>query len=357
MSTIFVKQAAPPTPPLERATATVHALNAGYLTLPEQHFVAPASDTARNTVPSLSFLLTHRDIDTGKLTRIVLDLGIRRDVDRYAEPIRRHAATRQPLTTDPDVTKSLAAGGLTPDDIDYVIYSHVHWDHVGEPRDFPRSTFVVGHGALDLLRGTSSSLRGGHSFFEADLLPPLRTIQLRDPNNGDSDGPAATAATNGLAAKLGEPDFGQAWAPHPHFALPRVMDLFQDGSVYVVDAPGHLPGHINILACTSAAGPGAGPAGAGAASFVYLAGDSCHDRRIVRGERAIGEWSDAEGHVCCIHADRAKAEETIERIRGLEAAGVEVIFAHDVEWVQSPGNKGRFLSRENGAVGGKGGEL
>ena len=29
------------------------------------------------------------------------------------------------MTTLPDVTASLAAGGLKPDDIDYVVYSHV----------------------------------------------------------------------------------------------------------------------------------------------------------------------------------------------------------------------------------------
>ncbi len=117
----------------------------------------------------------------------------------------------------------------------------------------------------------------------------------------------------------------------PHGNLPRVLDIFQDGSVLIVDAPGHLPGHINILAKT------------GPHTSVYLAGDACHDRRIVRGEREIGEWQDAEGHMCCIHGDRKLAEQTIERIRELEERGVEVIFAHDVEWEENPANKSRFL--------------
>lgn len=125
MASVFVQQTAPPSPPPESAFVSVHALSAGHLTLPEGHFVHPASQDARHTVPSLAFLIQHTDPETGKRTRIVFDLGLRRDVDRYSEPIRRHAATRQPLTTDPDVVKSLAAGGLTPDDIDYVIYSHV----------------------------------------------------------------------------------------------------------------------------------------------------------------------------------------------------------------------------------------
>lgn len=114
-----------------------------------------------------------------------------------------------------------------------------------------------------------------------------------------------------------------------------MLDVFKDGSLYVVDAPGHLPGHINLLART--------PNDDGSTSWVYLAGDSCHDRRIIRGEKAISEWLDVHGQVCCIHADRAQANETIERIRGLEAKGVEVILAHDIEWEEDVRNAKRFF--------------
>lgn len=108
-------------------TVTVHALAAGNLTLPERFFVRPASETARRTVPSLSFLIQHHNVTTHKVTRIVFDLGIRREIAQYSAPIQRHILTRQPLTTDPDVVKSLAAGGLSPNNIDFVIYSHVSW--------------------------------------------------------------------------------------------------------------------------------------------------------------------------------------------------------------------------------------
>lgn len=109
----------------DKITVTVHALSCGHFTLPEYQFVHPASKDARKTVPSLGFLIQHQSATTGKLTRIVFDLGLRRDTKRYAEPIQRHVTTRQPMTTDPDVVMSLAKGGLKPDDIDYVIYSHV----------------------------------------------------------------------------------------------------------------------------------------------------------------------------------------------------------------------------------------
>ena len=80
------------------STVQVHALSGGRFTLPETQFVS---------------LIQHPPPTTGKTTRIVFDLGVRRDPSRYPEPIRRHIATRQPLTTDPDVVKSLKMGGLT----------------------------------------------------------------------------------------------------------------------------------------------------------------------------------------------------------------------------------------------------
>lgn len=107
------------------ATVSVHALSGGHFTLPEYQFVHPVSKDARKTVPSLCFLIQHQNRNTGQITRIVFDLGLRKDTSKYAPPIQKHVATRQPMTTLPDVTESLAQGGLTPQDIDYVIYSHV----------------------------------------------------------------------------------------------------------------------------------------------------------------------------------------------------------------------------------------
>lgn len=203
----------------------------------------------------------------------------------------------------------------------------MHWDHVGEPRDFPTSTFLVGHGALALLDGTSSSLRGGHSFFEHDLLPEGRTIQLSDPTVNSSP-----KGQHSYDQPPGKMNLNQSWRPYG--ALLETLDVFNDGSLLIVNAPGHLPGHVNILART------------GDNQQVYLGGDSCHDRRLLTGEKEIGEWNDAHGHVCCIHADRKQAEETIQRIRELEQAGVEIIFAHDVEWENRPQNKSRFFGAE-----------
>jgi glyoxylase-like metal-dependent hydrolase (beta-lactamase superfamily II) len=172
---------------------------------------------------------------------------------------------------------------------------------------------------LDLLNGSSSSLRGGHSFFEHDLLPEGRTIELPDPSSAQISHLNITKHIN----------VNQTWKPFKH--LPQTLDIFSDGSVLIVNAPGHLAGHVNLLAQTSDT------------HLVYLGGDACHDRRLLTGEKEIGEWNDAHGHICCIHADRKQAEETIRRIKQLENEGVEIIFAHDVEWENAPENRERFF--------------
>lgn len=157
------------------------------------------------------------------------------------------------------------------------------------------------------------------------MLPEGRTIELSDPSNTATKR-HETDATHGTIC------FNGSWKAHG--GLPQTLDVFGDGSLLIVDAPGHLPGHINLLAETTDGGQ------------VYMAGDACHDRRLLTGEKSIGEWDDAHGHTCCIHADRKQAEKTIERIRQLEMEGVEIIFAHDVEWENEPANKLRFFGAD-----------
>jgi hypothetical protein len=49
------------------------------------------------------------------------------------------------------------------------------------------------------------------------------------------------------------------------------------------------------------------------------------------------------GEECCIHVDREATEKTIELIVGLEKMDeVEVVLAHDIEWLNEEGNKRRF---------------
>jgi len=306
------------------ATVTVHALGAGHLTIAERFFITPSDPEAKKTVPSLSFLVQHKGVD-GKITRIVFDLGMRRDLNLYPPVLQNHISSRGPVSTDPDVVASLAKGGICQTEIDYVIFSHVHYDHVGLPKDFtnPQTRFIVGHGAIDLLSGKTQHDLGTHMVFEADLLDPKRTVELPAPEGGNKAS-------------------GYSWTSLSPF--PYVIDFFKDGSVYIVNAPGHLPGHINLL-CRISQNP---------TKFVCLAGDACHDIRLFTGEKDIATWTDEAGRYCCIHVDIPKTKETLANlytaaVEGLEIPGgkgnaqVEVIFAHDFAWEEKARKENRFL--------------
>ncbi|KAK5945455.1 hypothetical protein PMZ80_002660 [Knufia obscura] len=328
------------------AHATVHALSTGSLTLPERFFITPADNEAKRTVPSLSFLIQHRSAD-GITTRLVFDLGLRRDTNLYPSVLQKHIASRSPVTTHPDAVASLAKGGLNPSDINFILFSHVHYDHVGLPSDFSSPTkFIVGPGALDLLSGKTQLNIGSHSFFEPDLLPPDRTIELPTPTTTNP----ILEATKPLPLKAEaatDTPLILTWSSRPLLPFKNTIDLFGDGTIYILNAPGHLPGHINLLIRTSSSSTQESP------KFVLLAGDACHDIRLFTGERDIATWQDDSGRQCCIHYDIPRAKETIGRLARVQREGietevggvrgeVEVVFAHNWEWEGDAVRRGRF---------------
>lgn len=293
----------------------------------------------------MSFLILHKSADR-KITRLVLDLGIRRDITLYPEKLQKHLASRDPFSTEPDAVASLAKGGLTSSDIDYIIFSHVHYDHVGYPKDFsdPKTRFIVGPGALDLLAGKTVLDIGNHSVFEPDLLYLDRTIELPSPpiSTLSSIQPLPPKSEAGLDTPL-----LFSWSRVPVAPFEHTIDLFDDGTVYIVNAPGHLPGHLNLLVRISTS----------PLKFVLLAGDACHDIRLFTGECDIATWTDERGKVCCIHYDIPRAKKTIEMLakaqkEGVEAVvdetgrkergEVEVVFAHNWQWEEIAKREGKF---------------
>ena len=219
----------------------------------------------------------------------MFDLGIRKDwrniTPGYMERVRKMTFK---IEVPQDVVESLARGGTQPEDVTCVCISHVHFDHIGNTALFTKSTFIVGEGARALVE--NGYPKDSNSLFAADLLPEGRTRFLA-------------------------PDEWPSLGPFEH-----ALDFYEDGSLYIVDAgPGHLPGHINVLARTSPDG-----------GWVYLAGDSGHDRRLVTGEAKIPHH-DIFG---CAHRDPEKSAAHLAKIRELmeENGRVRVILAHDQPW-------------------------
>jgi glyoxylase-like metal-dependent hydrolase (beta-lactamase superfamily II) len=313
-----------PKPRTDQRYVTISALQAGHLTLPEKLFVTEADPEKRATVPSLSFLIQHPfNTISSTTSTLVFDLGLKRDLSGYRQAQQQHIAQRQPTTVSPDAAESLRKGGLDPKDIDTVMLSHVHWDHVGTPTDFPNSQFVVGSGTMHLLAHGGGPLYPAE-IFNPDELPNASTREL--PPVRDED-----------AGKAFHRQTTHTWKPLAGF--PAAIDFFDDGSLYVIDAPGHLPGHINLLARVA---PG---------KWVYLGGDCCHDPRILSGEKGIALYDDGRGGLRSVHADTDEAARTVERAARLLKKGVvreegggvvdvEVVVAHDRGWAEA--NAERF---------------
>ena len=95
--------------------------------------------------------------------------------------------------------------------------------------------------------------------------------------------------------------------------FPRVYDYLGDGSTFIVDAPGHLPGHINLLVRTNPHG-----------SWLYLAGDSAHDLCCLTGGKELEASAQSDYQAAVDHVQRVG--------KLLQLSKVQVILAHDIVW-------------------------
>ncbi len=129
--------------------------------------------------------------DTG-----LTDELIGRDFDNEAQTIRVKRS----------LIDQLAQIGVRPDQIATIGISHWHFDHTGQARHFPQARVLMGRGDIELLR--------------------------RDP-------PVDADSARGMAH----------WLTGPGKLEPQEgdKDIFGDGSVVMLDMPGHTPGHYSLL--------------------------------------------------------------------------------------------------------------
>lgn len=114
--------------------------------------------------------------------------------------------------SNPVMTASLRAGiadqlariGVSPAQVSIIGISHYHFDHVGQAAAFPHARLIMGAGDLAALRGTQPGL-------------PREAL--------------AHWLTGGGQVTEARGD----------------VDVFEDGSVTMVNLPGHTPGHYGLL--------------------------------------------------------------------------------------------------------------
>lgn len=220
----------------------------------------------RMTGPAYSFLVTHNQ--SGR--KLLFDLSVRKDCRtgfapavqqrvndpanefwvRWIDPSSSSSSSSpkwETTDTEPeaeprDVVDMLAAGGLRPEDVEAVVWSHHHWDHTGDVTRFPAA---------------STKLVVGPGFTQA--------------------------FGAGWPAAEGVPVKGEEWAGRELVEVGfkgdglrigrfRAVDWWGDGSFYLLDTPGHAVGHLCGLARVRAEeGEGEGD---GDGAFVFMGGVS-----------------------------------------------------------------------------------
>ncbi|KAJ7020171.1 beta-lactamase-like protein [Mycena alexandri] len=275
-----------PKPSANQPYMQISGLQAGIIHIPLDLVIAKES-RIRQACPSLSFYLKHSNSDR----HFIFDLGLRRDFDSYPPEVKNKYTTLMPCEVPQSIAESLEKGGLDPAEIERVVISHLHFDHIGDCAPFTKATFILGgEGKASIEDGYPGNPLSGTL---SASIPMDRTVFL------DRE------------------DFNTSIGPFPHAA-----DLFGDGSVFIIDTPGHCAGHINVLARTSSDG-----------AWMYLGGDVAHDRRLITDPEKQIATAAADGTPYCMHRDPVQAGVDIARLRALvNLPRVEFIIAHDWKW-------------------------
>lgn len=222
-------------PAFKGSTVRVSIMDAGHLVGPSA-IVARSPRPGHDTVdiPTYSFLVENEKV--GK--KVLFELGI---MKAWKEKLPQLVSVVQSLggsiNVTADVPDMLKAASVPLSSIDFAIWSHHHPDHTGDLTLFP----------------TSTSLVVGPGFKSQPLTYP-----------GQPVGPEAVTLHEAFEGReLIESDFSSSASTLKVAGL-RAIDWFDDGSFYLLEAPGHTAEHIMALARTSAD------------KFVLLAGDGAH---------------------------------------------------------------------------------
>lgn len=161
------------------------------------------------------------------------------------------------------IVDQLAKLGLRPEQISLVGISHYHFDHTGQAARFPRAKLLIGKGDADYLRAN-------------------------DPEGAKALAPWLSGG-GAMEAVVGD------------------KDVFGDGSVVMLDLPGHTPGHHGLLVKLAHKG------------YVLLSGDTTH---LTRNYETDG--------VPSFNSNRADTLASLDRFKKLAAnLHATVIIQHE----------------------------
>jgi glyoxylase-like metal-dependent hydrolase (beta-lactamase superfamily II) len=195
----------------------LYAFSSGALTLGKGYLQNGAPMTPQIQVPVGFFVVMHPKgnvlFDTGNNDKIITDPSYWGAAFQALKPVN---------TPDIAIDTQLQKISLKPDDIKYVVVSHLHLDHGGNVGKFPNSTFVVQKSEIQ--NAFWPEIGTGANYFIGDVLP------LRSPNTDQPN-----------AVKM--------------LQLNGDLDLFGDGTLVVKRWVAHTPGSQMMVVRLKNKGP------------------------------------------------------------------------------------------------------
>jgi glyoxylase-like metal-dependent hydrolase (beta-lactamase superfamily II) len=179
------------------------------------------------------------------------------------------------MSEDDHCAAQLERAGVAPASITHVVQTHLHIDHTGALGHFPNASVVVHSRELEAARAATSPMASGY----------VRADYDRELDWDLYDGE---------------------------------RDLFGDGTIRLIETPGHSAGHVSVLLQLEETGP------------VLLTADASDNRSM---------W-DGRAHPRALHS-REQAAESIAKLHTVaNDTGALVIFGHDPEnWATVTGGR------------------
>ena len=202
--------------PAPAATMRLYTLNCGHL---EWKDMGPFSDTGehageRGSMAAPCYLIRHGS------DWMLWDTGLGDGIAAMPNGEMRYGGR---FTVQRTLLSQLAELGLKPNDVRFVALSHLHTDHSGNIGLFPKATFLIATSELAWAHGKPTP-----TGVDPALIAPLLGDKV---STSDDD-----------------------------------RDVFGDGTVQILRAPGHTPGHRILMLRLASAG------------VVLISGDLYHSR-------------------------------------------------------------------------------